>query len=948
MKNEQLTAAVRLALVAGAVTSLTPAEQAAAQAQPAAQPAETLQEITVTGSRIRRVEAETASPVFVLDQSAIAASGVQTIGDLIQQVPAISGSAQNGQVNNGGGFGESNVELRGLNSKRTLVLLNGRRVGLVGSSGAVDVNQIPIAIIERVEVLKEGAGAVYGSDAIAGVVNFITRKNVDGLEFNADYGRTAKSDGQHHSLSALWGGGNDRLNVLFGGSYSQQDAVYASRRDYSKYALYLYSGVVTRGGSSRIPTGRVGLKAPLNGPTPGGFGCTSVTRIAGHDGKTLADYRCFHGSDAFNYQPYNLIITPQERAAVFTTLNYKLNDSVEAYGQILFNRTSSGFEYAPLPFDATADDVIVSAQSIYNPFGYNFGGFNTPNPNLRVRLLSLGDRKSTAVSDSKLANVGLKGNLFSTDWRWDVNVGYGRLDQNQNVAGYFYKPGLQAAVGPSFLNGTVPTCGTPANPIAGCTPVDMFNLTDPANATNFGLNSTDYSTDRTYRNKTVSASLDGNLFQLPAGPLAAAVGFEYSKQEGLFSNDHLATAQPPLFTKCLISNEACTGPSSGAYDQRDLYAEFLVPVVKNVPGIYALNLTAGVRYSDYSLFGSTTKSQLKIEYRPIADVLVRGTYAQVYRVPTISDLYAAPTQSNPTYADPCLNLTPAKLAATPGLANACVNVPTDGSYKFLGTSQITSTILSNINLKPESGDVVTYGIVYDSSAVRGLSMNIDAWYYKIDNVITQLDPNYASQQCIATGSAAYCGLITRIAGGPDAGQVAVFALPTVNLGELKTHGIDFGVKYVVPNTSIGGWRFSLDATHIGSYQNTVGGNTNEFAGTFNRQFGNFAKWRALGGVGWNGFGADAQLMARYIGKLDILNADGAIPNVTLPRESVTYLDLTLGYLLPTKTKVQVGIQNLTDKQPPLFYQNNVLNANTDVSTYDTLGRRFFVSFNQKF
>ena len=196
-----------------------------------------------------------------MDQSAIASSGVSTMGELLTRVPSVSGAATNPQVNNGGGTGESNIELRGLGAQRTLVLLNGRRINLVGNSttSAVDINMIPINAIERVEVLKEGAGAVYGSDAIAGVVNFITRKDVDGLEASVEYGQTGKSDGETTSAGLLFGTNTDKLSVLFGANYNHQKAVSAGDRDFSKYALYLYGGVVSQGGSSRTPRGRIFL-----------------------------------------------------------------------------------------------------------------------------------------------------------------------------------------------------------------------------------------------------------------------------------------------------------------------------------------------------------------------------------------------------------------------------------------------------------------------------------------------------------------------------------------------------------------------------------------------------------------------------------------------------------------------------------------------------------------
>ena len=958
MANSTLKDSVHLALTAGTLGALTPASMALAQQAGSAAPSPSLEEVTVTGSRVRRIEAETASPIFVLDQTAIAASGVQTLGDLVQRIPAVSGAAMNPQVNNGvhSGYGESNIELRGLNAKRTLILLNGRRVGLAGATGATDVNTIPVSLIDHVEVLKEGAGAVYGSDAIAGVVNFITRKNVDGFEVGADYGQTSQSDGQHYSTNLLWGASTDKFGVLVGGSYNQQKKVLAADREYSKYALYLYSGAVTKGGSSRIPTGRVYLPANANDPLRVQFNCKSLTRKTGAAGSSLSDYRCRTGADTFNYQPFNLLMTPQERAAAFTTLNYKFNEYVESYAEILFNRTHSGFQYAPLPFDATDDNTIISKDSIYNIFGYDFGGFNSPNPNLRVRLESLGNRFSSSTSDSKSVTLGARGKLGETGWQWDANLSYARLDQNQHVSGYFYIPGLQNAVGPSFyqdpVNKTGPTCGTPAAPIAGCIPLNLFNVQDPAQIASLAAVTTGYSTGHTFSTKGFALNFNGNLFQLPAGPAATAVGIEYRKLDGGDTADYLAVGRPPLYTNCLLSSETCTGNSQGGYSDKEIYAEVFFPLLKELPAVHALNATLGVRHSDYDLFGSTTKGEFKVEYRPVADLLLRGTFSQVFRVPTIVDVYGEPNVQNPTFADPCYKLTAAKVASSPlHYAAACVNVPLDGSYTYPGTAQITSVIESNLSVKPETGHVVTFGFVYDSSLIQGLQISADAWRYDINNLITNVDTNYTIGQCLNNGTPYFCDLVTRLAGGPSAGGIAAVIQPTINLGELKTNGIDIGVKYALRNTGIGSFQFGLDLTRTQKYQSILtGAPPKDYVGLYDRQFGNIAKMRGTFTVGWAYEGFSALLAVHYVDKVTVPNADGASPfdSPSLPIPAIKYLDLSGGYLFASKTKLLIGITNLANKLPPIFFQNNVLNANTDVNTYDTLGRRFFVSVNQKF
>jgi len=921
-----------------------------------------LEEVVVTGTRIRRVDLETASPIITIDSAAISASGLQSTGELVSQLPTVAGAAINAAVNNGGGFGEANVELRGLDAKRTLVLLNGRRIGLVGASGAVDVNQIPVNILDHIEVLKEGAGAVYGSDAIAGVVNFITRKHSEGLEVNGEWGSTTKHDGRHHAISALFGGGNDKIDFTIAGSYTKQDGVSAGNREYSRLARYLYSGLYgpTPGvksrfefdaGSSRIPAGRwsIGGSPALKAQ----YGCSNVVRLPGTAGTSLTDYRCYKGSDAFNYQPYNLLITPQERGSLFATVNYKPNENIEVYAEALMNRTHSGFQIAPLPFDATADDLIVSKDNIYNPFGLDFGGLETLNGNFRLRLTSLGNRFSQSDSDSKLVTTGVRGQLFNTGWQWDANLSYNRLDQNAKTNGYIYFPALQNAIGPSFVdpvNG--PTCGTPTNIIPNCTPMNIFNADDPATLAQLHQMATDVHTDNTFVTKAASLNFNGKVVSLPAGDMQAAIGFEYRTLSTLFEADHLLQAEPPLYIKCIISQEVCTGNTTGSYNDKEIYAELFVPLLKDLPGAKSLNLDIGVRNSRYSVFDSTTKGQFKVEYRPVEPLLIRGTFAQVFRVPTLADLYAAPAITNPVYNDPCYGYT-----GQAALANVCKGVATDGTFAYNGTKQVTAVQLSNPNLKPETGNVLTYGFVLQIPGVENWSVSVDSWRYKLKNLITALDPNFISDQCLATGAAQFCDQMVRLDKGVNQGEFKAFLLPTVNLGTLETSGVDVGTKYLLRNTPAGSFQFSLDTTFIRKYENTPipGAAPEDFAGTYNTQFGNYAKVRAMGSVAWSMAGYEALLTGRYIHHLVIhepATQSGAVlgtPNPDLKIPSIMYWDLSAGYTFAhTRTKVQLGMQNMFDKQPPIFFQNNVLNANTDVSTYDTLGRRFFIGFNQKF
>ena len=968
MSNPSLTNSVRFALATAATASLSQFQMQDAKAQEQQASADpSMEELIVTGSRVRRVDAESASPILTIDAAAIEKSGVTSVGDLLQRLPTVSGAAVNPAVNNGGGFGEANVELRGLDAKRTLVLLNGRRIGLVGASDATDINLIPVNLIERVDVLKEGAGAIYGSDAIAGVVNFITRKDVDGAELSATYGETGERDGQTQSVNLLWGTSGDNFRFTINGNYQKAKKVSAGDRAFSEFAIYFYSGSISPGGSSRVPTGRFYLPTTPPGNVPAELaGCASLTRIAGASGATLdtANYRCYVGSqDAYNYQPFNLIMTPQERGSVFADFSYNVNDSVELYAELLYSRTSSGFQIAPLPFDSQADDVIISADSYYNPFGYDFGG-QAGNPNLTVRLEALGNRRSSTSSDSKVVKTGLRGALFGSEWNYDAMVGYSRLDQNNSVSGYLYQPALAGAFGPSFLsdNNTPGNtaddfvqCGTPSDPIPAnqCTPVNIFNLADPTQVTALRTITSGYSTDRVYASKQASLAVDGKIFSLPAGDALLSVQADYLDQRGDFDVDFLITATPPNYLNCYLAQETCSGPNSGGYDVTELSAEIFLPLLKDLPGVQALNMTIGSRYSDYSLFGNTTNSTIKLEYRPVNDIMLSATYAEVFRAPTILDLYAAPTNNSSTFADPCVGLTAAEVTANPNLSAMCVDVPTDGTFTQ-ANGQVTGLLLSNPDLDPETGDVTTIGLTWQPSFLNNnFSIRLDYWKYNIEDVITQIDTTYAASQCVQTADPQYCSLVTRFNDPQNAGTILVFRQPTLNLGTLETDGYDLGARYALKETGAGDFTFQLDWTRINKYVNTAPlAPALDTVGTYNRQFGNYAKNRATASIGWGFSNLEAQLAARYIDGLELLlPSGGAIAPEDNPPWVVgsrTYVDLYVGYKISDDLKVSFTGTNIMDKQPPILFQNNVTNANTDVNTYDVLGRRYAVSATYKF
>ncbi|MEZ5564951.1 MAG: TonB-dependent receptor [Gammaproteobacteria bacterium] len=637
----------------------------------------------------------------------------------------------------------------------------------------------------------------------------------------------------------------------------------------------------------------------------------------------------------------------------------KITDDVEMYAEFLYNRTTSGFQIAPLPFDARSDNTVISADNIYNPFGISFGGQATDpiteellNPNASYRLEALGNRANKVATWQGQVLGGLRGALLDTGWNWDLSLGYSRLDQDRSYSGYPFKSSFANALGPSFLDGNgTPTCGTPGAPIAGCIPLNIFNLADPGQIGAIKAISAVYRDQYSYSMTQANLALNGPVFTMPAGDVMGAVGVEYRDQRGTFDADFLTISSPPLYKDCLLASDTCSGNQDGSYDVTEVYGEVLVPLMKDAPFARSLNLTVGLRYSDYSTFGSTTNTSFKVDWRPIDDLLVRASYADVFRAPTIIELYQAPTADAATFTDPCVGLTSAQLAANPNYALACQNVTPDSGFAQPNAQidglLIGGNVLGGTGLDPEEGEAWTVGFVYEPAAVRGLSLSIDYWDYSIDDIITQIDVNTTANLCVASGAPQYCSLINRFGDG----TIRQIREPTVNLGTLDTSGVDFSAAYVLPQFDFGTIRVSLDATYTDKYDSTVPGNpVIKVAGTYDRQYGNIAKWRTSTQLGWKLQDWEAQLYWRYIDSIKLTDPDGAPgiqPDLNIASQS--YFDLTAGYTLEsTNTKFQIGINNMFDNQPPILYQNNVTNANTDVETYDTIGRYFFGSIVQKF
>ncbi|MFC4525190.1 TonB-dependent receptor [Dyella halodurans] len=987
--ENKLCKSVRLALSLGMLAASVYGPAAFAQdAQSATPPpppppdqakSKTLETVTVTGSLIRRVDVETSSPVVTIDRSQILASGKQTLGDLVQQLPAMTGGNVNPQTNNGGGTGGSSINLRGLGSRRTLILVNGQRLL------SKDPNAIPVDAIERIEVLPTGASATYGSDAIGGVVNFILRKNYQGATFTANVGQSDRNDGDQTGYSFTFGQTSDKGNIMAGISYNKQDPVLAANRDFSKNALSLIGNDVIVGGSSSTPVGYIQLPGinPDGTFAPGSlaaqFNCSHVSLTKGGNSQVVnsANYHCYGNADKYNYASVNLIMTPQERTSGYIFGDYHLADHVTAYVDAIYTKTSSNFQLAPAVYGTDTTGANINAGNAFNPFGVTFG---TSGNQFRSRLTSNGFRTAASGRNDAQINAGFKGDftVWEKNWNWDVGLNYGHESIVTTTGGLVDQSLLYT--GPSAIGAdglAVATNGGTCPTVAACQ-FNPFDINTPGSiAAIKGADVVAPSNSYTIE-KTWHAGLNGEVVNLPAGAVQLAVGAEYRTEYQRTIPAPQLVIDPTTGT-CALGSQ-CLSAVQGGYNTKEIYAETFIPILAGMTGVQSLNLTIGSRYSKIQTFGSTNNFKFALEWKPIDDLLVRGTMEDVFRAPNLTELYTSASDAPFIHTDPCTGFTGAP-AGSP-LALACQYVPPNGTFVNSSVASQTqaSTVIQGARVagfpvKPEHGTSYDFGLVYSPSYVAGLSTTLDVWRVQLRDTIVNVGLQSLLNLC-AAGQTIYCQYIHRTPSGPNAGQLLQSTVePVGNLGSLATSGIDWQANYKLPQFSFGQFNVGVNATYLKYYtQETapgVAGNiTYQNAGRF-LPFGSaqaaacpdntgvclFPRWRAQGFVDWQQYGWSAQWRMRWIGKFSNGGAAGSqydtqpnfVSGTILHYGSTMYNDASIGYnIAPINTRVDFGVNNIFDKQPPILYANNTLNANTDPSDFDLMGRYYYARVTVKF
>jgi iron complex outermembrane recepter protein len=881
-----------------------------------------IEKIEITGSSIKRIDAESALPVTVIKREDIEKLGATSAAEIIERISSNNGQGYNisNAIGDAARPGFAGASLRGLGSTNTLVLLNGRRLAVNGfDGGGVNLGAIPSAAIERIEILRDGASAIYGTDAVAGVINFITRRDFTGGLVDLSYYQPQQTHGKSVQATATVGFGDlakDSFNVLGVFDYRTREAIKAADRSYSKTAYLtgvdIQGGVFNRLSSNAYPANisipGVGLRSPAANLYNAGAGCLPPASY----GISPTDSRC-----RFDYASVIDIFPDAENLSFFGRGTYQLNANHQLFAEYSYAQQKYTFRISPTPVsEATTlnnDPVEIFATSKYYPTAWLTKYFpkELGNPlNLYWRSISVGPRTNVGEATEDRLLVGAQGVVAG----WDYGVG---LNTSKSKAVESYTGGLlsEKRTIAAFASGKVNPFGP--QDAEGQALLDAAQILGPVRSA-----------------KSTRDTLDGKisreLLQLPAGPLAAAVGFEYRKEK---YND---VPGEVLNSGDIIGGGGTQLPVVGKRSVTALFTEISIPIIKS------LEAQIAVRHDKYSDFGNTTNPKFGLRFQPVSQVLLRGSYNTGFRAPTLPETYSQQTQTNTggNYDDP--------------LYDATVGCDKVFSGKYCN-AQLTVKQGGKLDLQPEKSKSFTLGGLFEPT--KNISLSLD--YFQItqrdligiqgadttlDDYIANFDP-----KTLKSSSAFADKVFTKIdkaTGKP----VIDYVLATYdNFGTQQSKGFDFSFKAKLPRTEIGTFKVEWDGTYMLSQKSKGVGEAAygaNFVGTYLNFAGPVIRLRHASSVDWESGPYAASLT--YIWQQGYqdkdLGADGNVRKVGV----YDLVNLSASYTGVKNLKLTLGVLNALDKDPPYSNQNNTFQVGYDPSYTDPRGRTFYVKASYKF
>lgn len=914
-----------------------------------------LDAVNVTGSRIARLDYASSSPLTTVSAGTIESTGASTIEEALNQLPQLGLGAN--KTNAGwGGTGQATLNLRGLGAQRNLVLLDGRRLQPSTTDNVVDVNTLPPALIAGVEIISGGASAVYGSDAIAGVVNVLLKDDFEGVQLDAGFSQYAEGDGDATDLSLTFGGNfaDGRGNAVLSLSWTEREGVDFMAREFFRR----HPG----GTDFRIQTGTYEFGANLPDPSvvdtvfaqygaaPGRVPVTTTTYLGFNDDGTLflANKGPFNwrgpdgllfdtGTQLNNLNQVSLIQVPLERHAAFGRASFDISDDVQAYTQFSWSTLHS---YVAAEGGNTGISVPVSHPFIPDDLRAILASRGNPDANfiLHKRFGEAGPRTFERDFDTWQFVAGVKGRLDALNGSWDVYASKGRTSVDETSNGAVVIDALNRVI--NAADGGASLCAGGYNP---------FGLTVLSDACRDYLVATTHS--RTvFEQEVLEANLQGGVFDLPAGEVRFATGLGWRRNRYAFQPDR-------LLQQGGVVGLPSKGPSGGSTSVRELYVEALVPLLYDKPLAHSLDVGLAYRYSDYDLSGGVDTYKADFTWALSETFRLRGGYQRAVRAPSVGELYvAAQTESNGYglvvngQGDQCEAGSPLRTGANAAAVDAlCLaqGIPAALLPTYLDTQRESlATIAGNTGLAPETADTYTFGLVWAPEGT-GLSLAADYFDIKVTDVIGTLTSAQVLAACFNqdgsnpgySASNFYCTQIQRNAA---TGRIDNIFKPTYNMGSLRTSGVDLQLDWTHTlgngaGLSAGSVLSWVDRYEIEAVQ---GGVVYDYTGAV----GYVPEWKAVSQVRYEHAPFGVGLRWRYIGAQQhaskVTNPNSTTPGV----DAYSYFDLFGDWKLGERFSFRAGINNLLDKAPP---QVGGTPGATHASTYDIYGRQYFVGFSVK-
>lgn len=946
--------------------------------------------VVVTGTRISAPGVQSASPITTIGSAELQLQQVAEPEKLLRALPStIPGDGEN--VNNGTA-GVTSINMRGLGSRRNLVLIDGKRMTPYNINGIVDVSTVPQAMLERIDILTGGASTVYGSDAVSGVVNFVLKRDFEGVELDARRSITGEGDGPILTISAAFGGNfaDDRGNVALSMNWTERESVRLAQRSFGLVGVTSANGA---GLSGSLPAAAAGCGGPnVYADSAGGGSTTGIpTRISymGGAGQFRDDGTLGTNCSRFNFNPYNYYQTPQERFSATAIGHYQVTDSIEAYTRATFAATNVRQQIAPsgvfgnlfmVPLNNPFLSAQARAQIIANAEAFRLGGGITAGRwidtdssgtvtaadslqlSIRRRTEEFGERSSTFDNNTFQFVVGARGD-FLDGWNWDASVQIGQVDRTNTAAGYTNVANIANAL--NVISTTQCVTSDPA-----CVPINLFGGFGSITPAMAAYSSATALEQQGYTQKIANFNVGGPLhgFQLPTAsdPLSFVVGYEYRSESGSTVPDECLKLAP---TSCLGGAGGNTLPVAGGYDVNEVFTEIGIPLISDMPLFQSLNLELGYRYANYSLTGANDTWKVGLDWAVTDSFRFRVMQQRAARAPNVGELFSPfVTGLQNSGIDPC-SISQPVAQRTAALQTLCVSTGMVAAQVWTVQDIVAGQIGTFEGSDPanppapETADTLTIGFVWRpdfGGLLKNAVVSLD--YYDIDvkDIIGLGVPQEVLDGCYVQGLASLCSQIVRINGDlatPGAG----IRLLTTNLQFQRAAGYELAVSAGIDledlgfDSKWGSLRFSYNANlyTVNESQTTADTPVLDCNGFYGSSCDPTHTFRSTQRTTWSVGDFQFSYNWRHMGKIELETV--LRPGIFDAFEKIkayNYIDLAVAWDMNSIVSFTGSVANVFDEDPPIIGNETGTTAyntgNTFPSSYDVLGRVFAIGVNIKF